>query len=343
MTPNTTGPVLLRCDVGPRTGVGHLMRCLALAEELRDRGEDRVELVREQLCSRDIPWVAPPVSPDDHRGLVARLGASLVVVDSYELPGPVYAALHDTGVPVLAIVDGPPGDRVADVYVNANLGAEGTPRGLAPGTTYLGGLDYALMRREVRAARRDTHREPDPLRPRALAFFGGTDPFGAAPVVTRAMVETRLPFEATVVAGSPALAGAVGAVAVRPGQRVTAVPPTPRLVDLVGGADVVLSAAGTSTWELMCLGVATGLVCVVDNQRPGYAAVTGHGSVLGLGELDDLRDGPSPGLARLLSDPDLRQDLRRRARRLVDGHGVERVADAALHLTTRAIAPRRAP
>jgi len=121
------------------------------------------------------------------------------------------------------------------------------------------------------------------------------------------------------------------------------VPPTPRLVDLVGGADVVLSAAGTSTWELMCLGVATGLVCVVDNQRPGYAAVTGHGSVLGLGELDSLRDGPSPGLARLLSDPDLRQDLRRRARRLVDGHGVERVADAALHLTTRAIAPRRAP
>ena len=35
-------------------------------------------------------------------------------------------------------------------------------------------------------------------------------------------------------------------------------------------SDLVISASGTSTWELLCLGATAGLVCVVDNQEMGY-------------------------------------------------------------------------
>ena len=342
-----TGPVpavaLVVCDLGPGTGVGHLMRCLALAEELRERDLEpwfvadasAVPFAAEQLRSRGFSWTAPP-EPEALRTLVIRHGAALVVVDSYLLPAWVYADLRRTGAPLLAFVDGEPAGREADVYLNQNLGGEHVPANLADGSTYLGGIDFALMRDEILAPAAAPVRADD--RPSVLAFFGGTDVHRAAPVVTELLVGTGVPFTATVVAATPALAEHVRAVPTGPGQDVTAVPPLSRLVDAVRSSDAVISAAGTSTWELMCLGAATALVVVADNQLAGFEAATTSGAALGLGRLTDLpgSGAASRTLRTLLTEPDVRRDLRRRARGLVDGQGRRRVVDAALdRISTR--------
>jgi spore coat polysaccharide biosynthesis predicted glycosyltransferase SpsG len=97
-------------------------------------------------------------------------------------------------------------------------------------------------------------------------------------------------------------------------------------------ADVVVSAAGTSAWELLCLGAPTALVRVADNQRAGYDAVVRSGAARGLGAVEDLARDPAAraGLTRLLTDAQLRADLRARARSTVDGDGRRRVVDSAL-------------
>jgi len=337
-----SGVALIVCDLGPGTGIGHLMRCLALAEELRARDLEpwfvadaaAVPFAAEQLRARGFSWTAPP-APDALPTLAIRHGAALVVVDSYVLPASAYADLRSTGTPLLAFVDGAPGGREADVYLNQNLGGEHVPHGLAEGATYLGGIDFALMRDEILAPSTTPVRHDE--RPSVLAFFGGTDVHGAAPVVTELLVGTGVPFDATVVAATPELAERVRAVATGPGQDVTAVPPLGRLVDAVRGADAVVSAAGTSTWELMCLGAATALVVVADNQLAGFEAATTSGAALGLGRLTDLPESgaASRTLHTLLTEPDVRRDLSRRARGLVDGQGRRRVVDAALDRITR--------
>lgn len=333
----------MRCDVGPSYGVGHLMRCVALAEEYAARGfevvfsadVESVPFARDQLQRRGLRWVRPP---DSVAGLVDQArDADVVVIDSYALPLEAYAAVRRTR-PTLALVDGDPAGKDGHVLLDQNIGAEADQWPLPDGTVRLAGLDYTLMRDEIRDARAVEHAPPgDPAR--VFAFFGGTDATGAAPVVTRAMAATGVPFELRVVGATEELRAELSQIEPGPGQRVTVIGPTSELAGEVTRADVVVSAAGTSSWELLCLGAACAFVCVADNQALSYDRVVALGAVVGLGRVAAVRAEPVTAtevLAGLLRDRAAQDRLRRSGRSLVDGRGRERVADAlAAHVQSR--------
>jgi spore coat polysaccharide biosynthesis predicted glycosyltransferase SpsG len=330
--------LLVRCEVGPSIGVGHAMRCLALSEEFLAHGwrvvfaaeVDAVPWVAERVTSRGVEIV--PV-PDDLPGLAHRLGAGWVLMDSYLLPPAAYDALREAGVKVLAMVDGAPAGRFADLYVDQNIGTEHDVWPLPAGSTRLAGLRYAITRDDLRVHRPAAPRAASAATPSVLAVFGGTDAFGAAPVLTRALLATGAPVDLTVVAGSADLRAELTALAPVAGgpQRVTVIDPTDRLAELVVGADLVISASGTSTWELFCLGAACALIWVVDNQEEAYHRVVASGAAAGLGALADVRDDAGPATAelrRLLADPAARERLAAAAWQAVDGRGRERVLAA---------------
>jgi len=333
----------VRCDVGPKNGVGHVMRCLALGEELRDRGADVVFIcdshtvpwANDQIVARGIP-VEPEVSGvEAHLELFGRLGLDAVVFDCYDLDPAVYAAVRRSGVPVLALVDGDLRGAEADLYLDQNLGSDLDSPALPAGSVRLAGLDYVLLRDEVLDLRPSVPPAASDSAgvPRVFAFFGGTDAYGAGPHVVAALAATGVPFDATVVAPRPELVEAITAVPLAPGQQVEAIGPTSRLAATVVDSDLVLSASGTSTWELLCLGATAGLVCVVDNQVMGYERAVATGAAAGVGVLSDLHDHPDhavPVLRRLLTDPAERARLAAAGWRLVDGKGRARVADALL-------------
>jgi len=132
------------------------------------------------------------------------------------------------------------------------------------------------------------------------------------------------------------LAAQIAAVELQPRQRVDVIGPTDQLAVAVRAADLTISASGTSTWELLCLGATAGLVCVVDNQVMGYERAIATGTAAGVGVLSDLKEDPSAAAAvlkRLLTDPAERARLASAGWKLVDGNGRVRVADALLALT----------
>ncbi|MEV4562431.1 hypothetical protein AB0K12_01530 [Nonomuraea sp. NPDC049419] len=339
----------IRCDAGSRSGVGHLVRCVALAEELVGRGVEVVFLGevrdspwgRAQLDGRGLPMVAAPDEPEKLAALARGLGLDAVVLDSYELAPATGSVLRAAGVPVLAIVDGDPLGQEADLYLDQNLGAEHRPFALPftlpvalpvalPGRR-LAGAGYVLLRdsvrRRTRAPRTDGSAdadgppsEADP--PRVLCFFGGTDSAGVARRWADALNATGLPFLGTVVSPVPFDAGPIAVI-----------PPTDRLPELMAAADLVVTAAGSAVWELLHLGVPMALTWVAANQLIGYEELVRRRAAAGL--------GPTPGpeavavLAKLLADPAAREEHGRRGRGLVDGKGRERVADALLALAVR--------
>ncbi|TWD81061.1 spore coat polysaccharide biosynthesis predicted glycosyltransferase SpsG [Kribbella amoyensis] len=334
----------VRCDVGPQRGIGHVMRSLALAEELRGRGADLVFVcdsptvpwADEQIRARGIP-VEPAVwTPEDHLELFGRLGLDAVVFDSYDLDAEVFTAVRKSGLPTLAIVDGELRGAEADVFVDQNLGSELDRPVLPEGATRLAGLDYVLLRDEILQLRPAEPPQPrEHAVPKVFAFFGGTDAFGAGPYVVRALAATGVPFEALVVAPGDDLAEAIGAVELGSGQHVEVIGPTSELAKAVIASDLVLSASGTSTWELLCLGATAGLVCVVDNQVMGYERAVATGAAVGVGVLSDLKVDPAPAAAvlrPLLQDPVERARVAAAGWKLVDGQGRSRVADALFQL-----------
>ena len=333
--------VVVWCDLAPEVGVGHLMRCVALAEELSARGRrvhflvdaGRVPFAAAQLKARGMGSTAPAATRAEQLEQLAAHHPEAVVIDSYRLPPETYAAVrarHRT----LAFVDGEIGGRDADLFLDQNIGAETDDRALPSAAVRLAGLRFALMRDEVLAHRPTVPDAGDgSAPPRVLAFFGGTDAFGAAPVLAPVLAATGLDFHLTVVATTDESRQALAAVGTAPGQQIDVIAPTDQLSALVRRSDLVISAAGTSSWELLCLGAAVAFVCVADNQAEAYERVEEQRLAVPLGSLGVVRDDPEGATAALraiLTDAAERARLRRTGWELVDGRGRARVADALL-------------
>lgn len=333
------------------------MRCIALGEEFQRRGwtvsfaADTAALpwASEQLSSRSME-VIPAAAYDDVPGLLDQVAGQepdVVVIDSYLRPRAAYAGLRrsrDSERPqVLALVDGDPDGREADVFLDQNIGAEDDRWDLPIDSIRLAGLKHALIRDDIASRRphRPTTTTQEP--PHVLCFFGGTDAMGAAPALTEALVRSDSAFHATVVAADDSLAAQVSDVAPRPGQSIDVVAPRADLAEQIAGADLVIGAGGTSLWELCCIGAAAAIVQVADNQAEASARAEKLGVIAGLGTLDNVRDDPdcaAARLAQLLGDSDRLASLRRQAWGLVDGAGRERVVDA---VSARCAATERRP
>lgn len=346
--PTPSSPhVALRCDASPRIGVGHLVRCLALADGLLARGWSvtlvgsvtGIPWVEDEVHRRGLQTLDAPDDPATLAALVDELGCAAVVLDGYHLDRATGAALRSRGTVVLAVVDGTWGaDQEADLYLDQNLDA-GPVDGpqVPPGAGQLLGLPHVLFRDSVLDQRRDRP-EATARPPRVLTVFGGTDAQGAAPVVVPLVLATGLPVHVVAIAATDDLATALRPVAdagsLDVGAHLEVRSPTPDLAALAAGCDLVVTAAGTSVWELLCLGVPAALVRVAENQRVGYDAVIGRDVAVGLGSLDGLRDDEAARehvvatLRDALTDP---EGARRRAdagQALVDGRGRDRVVEA---------------
>ncbi|HWU32880.1 MAG TPA: hypothetical protein VN108_08400, partial [Marmoricola sp.] len=95
--------VLIWCDIGQGIGVGHAMRCLALAEELASREATplffadigAVPFMEAQLKARQFDYITPQGSTDEQaQYIVESLKPSGIIVDSYILPASIYARLR---------------------------------------------------------------------------------------------------------------------------------------------------------------------------------------------------------------------------------------------------------
>lgn len=332
----------LRCDAGPLIGVGHVVRCLALGDELLGRGTEvtligdlgGVAWLENQVGARDVSVAPAPDEPESLACLAVRLGLDAVVLDGYHLDLRSGESLRARGVTVLAISDGPFGaGQDADIVLDQNLGAVADA---GPSGTVLAGLDYALFRDQVLRQRRSPAEEapPRPRSPlRVLAVFGGTDAHAAAPVVVPLLLATGRPVEVVAVAAHPDIATQLLTLELGAGQSIQVVPPVDDLAGLAVTCDLAVTASGGSVWEFFCLGLPAAVVCVTENQTVGYDAVTAAGAAVGLGSLSALREDHvqrSAGVSSLtdvVTNPRLRASLAKRGQELVDGQGRQRVVD----------------
>jgi len=345
--------VLLGCDGGGGLGVGHVMRSLALAEAAVAAGHDVVvagqfegSFLNAQLAAAPVevaPLSVRMADPDLHGflDLVQRLRPDVVHIDSYGTPGRLAEMLASARVEVVLsnVEDGTFGRRPADVVIDPTLGAERVARPRDGTTWLLRGSRYTPVRRRVIEAGRKSGRgssdavaaslgatEPEgQVGHSVLVVMGGTDPMGLAPLAVGLLARTGLALEVTVIAGDenagPARTAAEGSL-----LSLNVLAPVNDLPALMSSHDLVISAAGTSVWELCCIGVPAAVVWAVDNQREGYDQVVAAGAAIGLG-------GPGFGadehavdlLTRALTDSRLRAGLVRAGRQVVDGLGAWRV------------------
>jgi spore coat polysaccharide biosynthesis predicted glycosyltransferase SpsG/GNAT superfamily N-acetyltransferase len=368
------------CDGGESLGVGHVIRSLALAEAAVAAGHDVVVAGQFEGFSRGQVAAAPvevvmlgvPMAGGDPRkviDLVRTVRPDVLHVDSYgasdRLRDLVASAGVEVGVeagvevgvgkPVFSnMEDGTFGRRPADVVVDPTFGAALSERPEDGSTWLLRGSRYTPLRQRVVDARRpgaDTGDGEEPevgqVARSVLVVMGGTDPVGLAPVAVDLLARTGLVLEVTAIAvrenGRAARAAAQDSA-----LSLTVVDPVDDLATLMARHDLVISAAGTSVWELCCIGVPTAALWAVDNQRAGYDRVVAAGAAVGLGGPDLGTDQEASEhavdlLTRVLTDSVIRADLVRAGRRVVDGLGAWRVVRTWEQADRQTLSPASSP
>lgn len=335
-------PIIIRADASTRIGTGHVMRCLALAQAWQDSGGraafamgmDAPALV-DRLTSEGMEVVhlsAEPGSSEDAgmtADLAKRMGAGWAVVDGYHFGSDYQRIIKESGLRLLFIDDNGHADHYyADVVLNQNLHAnEELYRKREPYTKLLLGTDYVLLRREFWPWRGLKREIPEVAR-KVLVTLGGSDPDKVTLKVIKALQQIEQLEIVAVIGGSnlhyeELLSGLESNCSTDLKKDVKNMP------ELFAWADLAISSAGTTAWELAFMGLPSLVLILAENQVNVAEQLESEGIAMNLGLHDLLR---APDVIReispLLFDVDLRTSMAELGQRAVDGFGVARVLDA---------------
>jgi len=341
--------VIIRADASSEIGTGHVMRCLALAQALVGGGEAptflgccRNPALRRRIRDAGARFVSLPgahPNPADLRATLRFIGKSepdWLVMDGYHFDPEYQQAARATGVQVLVIDDlacWP--EYHADILLNQNLAAENLSYVCDQDTELLLGMRYVMLRREF-LGWRGTHHAVTPVARRVLVTMGGSDPGNATLMAIEALDRTDLPqLEAVVVVGADnRRLEQLRAVSRQLRLSVRVVRNVQNMPDLMAWADIVLTTAGGTVWELLYMGCPTLSFTRMSVQEADYRSLEQRGAMRCLGnEAAAKPEHVAEAIKDLACSVTARRRMSATGRRLVDGQGAARVVREMLKVS----------
>ncbi|MGX9147243.1 UDP-2,4-diacetamido-2,4,6-trideoxy-beta-L-altropyranose hydrolase [Mesorhizobium sp. 128a] len=353
--------IAFRTDASIEIGTGHVMRCLTLADALRERGAECLFICRlhtghlmDLIAERGHRTVALPRPPVDvtltHGGpphaywlgtnwatdaqeTHQAIGAvDCLVADHYGLDRRWEEALRSACQYLMVIDDLADRPHDCDLLLDQSLGrTKGHYDGLLGASAIpLLGPKYALLRPEFAELRAESlARRGQPKLEHLLITMGGVDKENLTGLVLDALDEGTLPptLRITVVMGPSApwkdqVRIRAGSMR-RPTQVLVGVSDMARLM---AESDLAIGAAGSTSWERCCMGLPSFVFALADNQHAVAAALQASGAVAALRNPSQL----VTQLEELLVSGTVGQflfDLSNAAARVTDGEGVTRIAN----------------
>ena len=254
-----------------------------------------------------------------------------LIVDHYALDAEWEHAVAPHCRKLMVIDDLADRPHACDLLLDQTLGREAIdyqPR-VPTACHLLCGSQYALLRPEFAALRRRSlKRRAQPVFRELLITMGGIDKANVTGQVLRALRLCPLPADCRIAAVMGAKAPWLDDVR----ENAQDLPwPTRVLVgisnmaELMADSDIAIGSAGTTSWELCCLGVPMILFMLADNQRKIARALERAGAA----SLPRRDRGATPFLKELLvplsNDPSRLHRMSESAANVVDGTGVKSV------------------
>ena len=347
----TDTTILIRADASETTGTGHVLRCLSLADALQRKGCDILfvmcesvpaieKRIREAGCA--IQRITEEIgSAEDakHAGeIAAESGAQWVVVDGYSFGSAYIGALKKQKFSVLMIDDYGQCDQYdADIVLNQNVSAQETTYAKrADGVKLLLGPSYALLGPKFTKHKRK-QRTILKAASNVLVTLGGADPQNITLKVLRALERvTETDFAVTViVGGANAHRREIETAAAAMRHTVTVETDVSDMPKRMEDADLAIAAGGTTTYELLSLGVPFITGAFADNQRTVADALGKQDLAENIGWYPTVDEKTlSDAIRSLANDHTLRTARSKRAMQIVDGNGADRVAAVMLSSLT---------
>lgn len=342
--------MIVRADAGPEMGGGHLMRCLALAQEWEARGgrafflsHCTLDALRERVETAGIGFIEigkPHPAPGDLATTLAtleRIGKessgsrrNWVVLDGYHFDRLYQQKLTEVADRLMVVDDNADnGPYHANAILNQNRHADRLEYDCDTDTELLLGTRYALLRPEFRQWREWTREiNKDRLNVLVTLGLGADDRDNVTLTVLRALNRVEIPGIKARVAISSAHPHLVELeeLAAQSKHVVSLLIDVTNMPEQMAWADVAVSAAGSTSWELAFMGLPSILVVAADNQRKLAERLAKENAAINLGKSENVSvSNVCEASTSLLDDPGRREAMSSKGRDMVDAEGARRV------------------
>lgn len=256
-----------------------------------------------------------------------------LIVDHYALDARWEKTLRPLCRKLMVIDDLADRPHDCNLLLDQNLGRD--VRDYSPfvpeGCTVLTGPRYALLRPEFAVLRDESlRRRATPQLKHLLITMGGVDQADATGKVLEALQDCQLPADLriTVVMGPHApWLERVQLLAEQMPRSTKVMVNVNNMAQLMADSDLVVGAAGSTSWERCCLGLPTLIVVLAENQLNGAAALEQSGSVKLIDSVDAIPHALQ-SMLNLLATTDALSQLSQKSCLVTDGQGTSRVTGA---------------
>ncbi|WP_320173903.1 UDP-2,4-diacetamido-2,4,6-trideoxy-beta-L-altropyranose hydrolase [Maridesulfovibrio sp.] len=340
--------LIIRADANSRIGIGHVMRCIALAQEWTKRngqtvlvGNITAEAMRVTLKRFEISHVpleqSYPNSAEDMKILLAEAhkasAGSWIALDGYFLDTAYQKAIRSEFKNTLVVDDYHHlYSYECSVLLNQNLDAENISYRINSDATILAGAKYAMLRNEFRTARATTRKRNSKGKTKILLSMGGADPHNTSLKVLEALVPLSDQISCTLVVGpaNPYM-DQLDNFRQRSNMDLEILTNVEKMSDLIAGHDLLLGAGGSSCWESCCIGTPLAIITTAENQLEIARALDRKGAALYLGDAATIENNEIlTAIQELISNRTLLDSLAEKAAETIDGKGVSKIVDTLM-------------
>ena len=340
-------PLLIRADASVSIGTGHIMRMIALGQAWQAQGgqvhflcaeitpalEQRLESEGFHLLRID----ATLGSPEDLSATMRLISETLqadrqnarVVLDGYHFGSDYQLGIKAAGFKLLVVDDYGHADFYhADWVLNQNISArEELYAKRSPDTKLLLGPKFAMLRKEF-LAYKDWQREIAPVAKKILVTLGGSDPDNVTLEVIQALIDLDLHAKVVIGGSNPHLREIENFLHSQKDSPalIEVIVNATNMPELMAWADLAITAAGCTCWELAFMGLPSIFVILAENQVSIASRLEAEGFVVCLGNGVGLKkDKLAEAISTHAKNKNFLQSFSEQGRQIVDGYGAQRM------------------
>jgi spore coat polysaccharide biosynthesis predicted glycosyltransferase SpsG len=317
---------VFRADASLSIGSGHIVRCIAVAEALKIAGEEVIHVGEIS----NLPWLTDLLltGPFSQFGVdesdYQPTQEDVLVIDSYYLDPNENFLNSNSWKTVACFVDRSTPQFHADSYFNLAPNLNWRPSSNDQNSPIYSGVKYIPVR-TIHKNREVKLRENDPIK--VVITSGGSDINGLTQHLVSTLCELDSEFEVEVFSNE----------SIEADSRFTISDVGQKLSDSLNTCDLVLTAAGSTIWELLSRKIPFGVACSVKNQEENFEYLASHDLATPIGKYSAENGWVlyKESLSRLIDDVSLRADLKSRMDVLKFGDGAENIAQILIDLSKK--------
>ena len=327
--------ILIRADGGNSIGMGHIMRTLTLAKELKKyfdieyvcrNGNKYSEGIHKvQVSGFKINIVGEKNFLED----LIKLKGDILITDSYNVDDEYFSVTKKIFKKTIYIDDmGLYSFKDVDIVINQNINAEDLTYDLASKTQFLLGCKYTILRYEFINLR---HKLIKRKAKDIMITLGGSDPFLVTLKMLYYVKDQQYNFH--VVIGPAFNEDYVSKLKSYEKYSNMLLYYNADMKSLMEKCDICISAAGTTLYELCAVGIPSLSITIAENQDRVADKFDELKIIKNLGWHDDINKEKILSEINLLNkNYSMRKEISEKSSKLIDGKGTLRIVERILDM-----------